>query len=124
MPISNRKRVRKSKRIKSRKSLGGYRRTSNRRTSKRRRTSNRRTINTRNHRGGVPNQVLREPLIRLPHTRINIIRGYVRELYEEPDRREEYIQALNEHLDRENFENATENEINVELQRIAGILGH
>ena len=118
MPISNRRRVRKSNRIKSRKILGGYRRTS------KRRTSNRKTINRRNHRGGVPNQVLRQPLIRLPHTRINIIRGYVRELYEEPDRREEYIQALNEHLERENFENATENEINVELQRIAGILGH
>lgn len=118
MPISNRKRVRKSNRIKSRKTLGGYRRTSKRRSSKRR------TINRRNHRGGVPNVPLRLPMIRQPPTRINIIRGYVREIYEEPDRREEYIQALNHYLDRENFEHATENEINVELQRIAGILGN
>lgn len=69
-----------------------------------------------------PQNILRQPLIRLPHTRQNIIRGYAREIYSDDANRQGYIQALNDHLAQEGFLPATSNEINDALQYVHSIM--
>lgn len=69
-----------------------------------------------------PQNILRQPLIRLPHTRQNIIRGYAREIYSDDANRQGYIQALNDHLAQEGFLPATSNEINDAIQYVHSIM--
>jgi RecA-family ATPase len=109
------KRVSKSKRRYTKtKSLGGYRRT--RRHLIGRRSRKRCSV------GGVPLSNLRQPMIRLPHTRQNIIRGYAREMYDDVANQQQYIQALNEHLARDGFPPVTNNELDTTLQYIQSIM--
>jgi len=118
-----------SKRQRSSKSnrLGGYRRT---RRNLRRNKGGYKCGMRGGYRCGVggapivPQNNLREPLIRLPHTRQNIIRGYAREIYSDHANRQGYIQALNDHLAQEGFLSATSNEINDALQYVQSIMVH
>jgi hypothetical protein len=116
-----------SKRQRSAKSnrMGGYRRT---RRNLRRNRGGYRCGMTGGYRCGmtggapiIPQNILRHPLIRLPHTRQNIIRGYAREIYSDDANRQGYIEALNDHLAREGFLPVTSNEINDALQYVHSV---
>jgi hypothetical protein len=70
----------------------------------------------------LPQNNLRQPLIRLPHTRQNIIRGYAREIYSDAANRQDYIQALNDHLAQDGFSPVTSNEMDNALAYVHSIM--
>jgi hypothetical protein len=70
----------------------------------------------------LPQNNLRQPLIRLPHTRQNIIRGYAREIYSDDANRQDYIQALNDHLAQDGFSPVTSNEVDNALAYVHSIM--
>jgi len=70
----------------------------------------------------LPQNNLRQPLIRLPHTRQNIIRGYAREIYSDAANRQDYIQALNDHLAQDGFSPVTSSEMDNALAYVHSIM--
>lgn len=86
--------------------------------SRNRKMRNRRNRNrkTRNRRGGVPNNIVDDTLIRLPHTRQNIINGYAMSIARNPAHYDFFSHRLEIFLNSRNFEQVSPEELNSAIQ--------
>lgn len=83
---------------------------------KKRHSRQKRRITQRSKRGGVPNNIIDDTLIRLPHTRQNIINGYAMSIARNPDHYDFFTHRLEIFLNSRNFEQVSPEELNNAIQ--------